>query len=268
MRIKGFSLCCGARRVAGEGGTGLLGLNTAKTLELSWRHLDTTVLAETDLPGGASEETNTIGVERLVDGSSAGLGASKRDVAMFLLGLGLLALAEVLDDSSLHSELDPIQRHEPDNVLEIGQVNNSLGGETKYKTYPDPDNTDPAAGDTVDLGEAPVGVGSDDGRDKLSNGEGTEESVRRALHEEEAVRTGDEDERLRDNGNLEVDDHVNARVVHILSFARRSRVLDAELVLEEGRLHDNENEGNSIAQNSVSIGQVKQERTTYVDMVR
>lgn len=58
----------------------------------------------------------------------------------------------------------------------------------------------------MNLREAPVTVDSDDGRNELGNAEGTHESERGSLHEEEAVRTRDEDERLRDDRDLQVHD--------------------------------------------------------------
>ena len=93
----------------------------------------------------------------------------------------------------------------------------------------------------MDVSEAPVGVDGDDGRDELSQAEREHESVGRTLHEEEAVRTRDEDERLRDDGNLEVDDRVQLRVVRVDGEGRREA--DTELVLEEGRLLDDDDKG-------------------------
>ena len=72
------------------------------------------------------------------------------------------------------------------------------------------------------------------------------EGERRALHEEEAVRTRDEDEGLRDDGDLEVDDGVELGVV----VAGRRGVEaagegDTELVVEPSRLDDDRNERNA-----------------------
>ena len=114
---------------------------------------------------------------------------------------------------------------------------------TRKTTYPNPDDTNPATRDRVNLGEAPVGEASNDRRDELRNAEGTHERVRGTLHEEEAVRTGDEDKSLRDNGNLEVDDHVELRVVVVDAAGGRVE-LDTELVLEERRLDDRDNKDN------------------------
>ena len=117
----------------------------------------------------------------------------------------------------------------------------------RTETYPNPDDTNPATRDGLDLREAPVAVCGDDRRDELRNAEGTHEGERRTLHEEEAVRTRDEDEGLRDDGNLEVDDRVELGVVVVL----RGRVSaagegDAELVVEPGRADDDRNEGNTV----------------------
>ena len=109
-------------------------------------------------------------------------------------------------------------------------------------TYPDPNDTNPTTRDGLDLGEAPVAVSSDDRRDELRNAEREEESVGRAFHEEESVRTSDEDERLGNDSNLEVCNHVQLRVVAVHARAGGGRQRDAELVLEEGGLNDDNNE--------------------------
>ena len=113
-------------------------------------------------------------------------------------------------------------------------------------TYPDPNNTNPSARDGVNLSEAPVGVSSDDGRNELRNGEGTHESDRRTLHEEETMRTGDEDQSLRDDGDLEVDNHVELPVV-VVARSRGSAVVerDTEFVVEPSGLDNDRNEGNA-----------------------
>lgn len=72
----------------------------------------------------------------------------------------------------------------------------------------------------MNLGEAPVTVCSNNGGNELSQTEREHQGEGRALHEEEAMRTGDEDESLRDNGNLEVDDHVKLRVIVIAGSGR------------------------------------------------
>lgn len=111
--------------------------------------------------------------------------------------------------------------------------------------YPDPDDTDPTTRDGTNLGEAPVTVGSNDRRDKLSDTEGTEESERRTLHEEESVRTGDEDQSLGDDGDLEVDNHVQLLIVVVDGLTRCVSESNTELVLEESGVEDDSNEGNT-----------------------
>ena len=118
----------------------------------------------------------------------------------------------------------------------------------KRRTYPDPDNTNPATRDTLDVGEAPVGVGGDDGRDDLSDDEGTHERKGGTLHEAETVRASDEDERLGNDSDLEVRNHVQLRVVAVHTRASGRRQRDTELVLEEGRLNDDNNEDDAARQ--------------------
>lgn len=90
--------------------------------------------------------------------------------------------------------------------------------------------------------EAPVSVGCDDRRDKLSKTESSHECRGRAFHEEEAMRTGDENQSLRDDGDLEVDDHVKLTIIGL----HRGRLqMDMEFTLEEGGLHDNDNQCNA-----------------------
>lgn len=122
----------------------LLSLNAAETLELLG--LDAHTLAEADLASGTTNERGTVGVERLVDRGGARLGAGHRDT----LGLslsgggsgGFVTVAEVLDDSRLHSELDPVERHEPYNVLEkeirldLCRHNESIRRLTQTQTIP------------------------------------------------------------------------------------------------------------------------------------
>lgn len=83
-------------------------------------------------------------------------------------------------------------------------------------TYPDPNDPDPATRDAVNLGESPVGKASNDGGHELGKAEGNHESGRWALHEEESMRTGDEDKSLRDDGDLKIHNHVQLRIVMVL----------------------------------------------------
>jgi hypothetical protein len=100
-------------------------------------------------------------------------------------------------------------------------------------TYQDPNDSDPATRNGANLGEAPVAVRGDDGRNELGNAEGEEQGSRGTLHEEETVRPSHENESLRDDGNLEVDDHVEHTIVGSWDAWRVFEV-DAKLILEEG----------------------------------
>jgi hypothetical protein len=99
-----------------------------------------------------------------------------------------------------------------------------------------PDDTNPTSRNTSDEGETPVTESGDDGRDQLGETEGQEQGDRGTLHEEESVRSGDKDQGLRDDGDLEVDDHVHLTSVGVLV------TLDAKLVLEEGGVVDDDEE--------------------------
>ena len=111
-------------------------------------------------------------------------------------------------------------------------------------TYPDPNDTNPTTRNRLNVGEAPVAVRRDDRRDELGNAERTHEGERRTLHEEEAVRTRDEDESLRDDGNLEVDDRVKLGVVVVDSLVSATGEGDTELVVEPGGPDDDGDKGN------------------------
>ena len=113
----------------------------------------------------------------------------------------------------------------------------------RTETYPNPDDTNPATLNSLNLSEAPVTVRGDDGRHELGETEGAEQRDRGTLHEEEAVRTRDEDEGLRDDGDLEVDDHVELAVVVVDGVAALEG--NTELVLEERGLDDGANEGDT-----------------------
>jgi hypothetical protein len=95
----------------------------------------------------------------------------------------------------------------------------------------------------VNLGESPVSVRGDERRNQLSNTEGAQQGEGRPLHEEKSMRTRDEDERLRDDCDLEINDHVQLRVGCDLHGAASEA--DAEFILEEGRLYDDDDERNS-----------------------
>ena len=88
-------------------------------------------------------------------------------------------------------------------------------------------------------------AGNDRG-DEPSKAERSHECVRGSFHEEESVRTGDEDEGLRDDSDLQVDDHVELVVVVIDRRATGALEVDAELVLEEGSLDDDDDEDDTV----------------------
>ena len=117
-------------------------------------------------------------------------------------------------------------------------------GSTTYKleTYPNPDNTNPSTRDGPDVGEAPVGICGDDRRHELGDTERAEESGRRTLHEEEPMRTGDENEGLGDDSDLQVDNHVELRVVRFGGSCLES---DTKFVLEEVGFHDDDDQSNA-----------------------
>ena len=98
----------------------------------------------------------------------------------------------------------------------------------------------------MDVGEAPVGEGSDDGGDKLSKCEGSHESERGALHEEETVRPGNEDEGLRNDRNLEVDNRVQDTVVVVVRLNSLILEVNTELVVEERGLDADSNKSNPV----------------------
>ena len=97
----------------------------------------------------------------------------------------------------------------------------------------------------MNLREAPVTVRGNDRRHELSDAEGTHESERRALHEEETVRTRDEDEGLRDDGNLEVDDGVELRVVVVGRLARTTGKGRTKRIGKPGSADNDRDEGDS-----------------------
>ena len=104
-------------------------------------------------------------------------------------------------------------------------------------TYPDPNDSDPTTRNGTNVSEAPVSVRGDDRGNKLGNTEGQEQGDRGALHEEESVRAGDEDEGLRNDRDLEVDNHVERTIVGDWD-TRPVLEVDAEFVLEEIGLQD------------------------------
>jgi len=203
-------------RSALESRAGLLSLDGREPGKLVLGHRDLGTALEP--VGSTAEERGTVRVHGLVAGGSAleaGLGGGIESWGSS--SLGGLALLEVLDDGGLEGELDQVEGEVPDDV-------------------PDPDNSNPATRDSSDPGEPPVTVSGNDGRDELSDTEGDHEGGGRALSPRGAVRTGDEDEGLGDDGDLEVDDHVSSPVVDVVALGEG---LDTEPALKEvGVAHD------------------------------
>lgn len=135
--------------------------------------------------------------------------------------LGSLSLLEVGNDRSLEGKLDEIEGEVPDDV-------------------PNPDDSDPSTRDTSDVGEAPVSVSGNNRGDQLSDTESTHKRIRRSLGPRRSVRSSDEDKRLRDDGDLEVDNHVSSVVVDVGSC----NGVDTESVLEEVGVSHNGEQGN------------------------
>ena len=208
---------------------GLRSLDGAEAAKLV--RLDVDLATETDTTGRTADEADTVRVQTLVDGRRTGLGASERDTTSLdrLLPLCFqMTFSEVPDNSRLHEELDPVEGDEPDDV-------------------PHPDDANPATRDSLDVGEAPVSVRSDDRRDDLRNDEGEHQGNGRPLHEAESVRTRNEDERLRNDSDLQVDNGVKFLVVVVNTASLKLSVeRDVELVLEEVCLDDDNNKNNPV----------------------
>jgi hypothetical protein len=98
----------------------------------------------------------------------------------------------------------------------------------------------------VDLREAPIAKASNNGGDQLSKAECKEQCRRRTFHKEEAVGPSDENQRLRDDGDLQVNDHVQLRIVVVLLTIPAIGQMHLELPLEEGRLENDNDKHNTI----------------------
>jgi len=175
-----------------ESSTGGDGLSRGESSEFPVIGVD--AATENRVAVGPLNEAGTVRVERLVNGGSSG------GCALELVGRdGLVERYWWLEhaDNGTHSKLDEVKRQEPDDV-------------------PDPDNSNPGARDTFNIGEAPVTESSNQRRDELGDNEGTKQSCRGALHEEPSVGSGDKDQGLGNDGNLKVDDHVQTGVILVL----------------------------------------------------
>lgn len=81
-------------------------------------------LAEADLASSTLDERNAILVERLVNGTHARLAATEGNTSGGFRGEStFVTRTEPFDNGSPHTEFDPIQRDEPDDVLEKGWIN-------------------------------------------------------------------------------------------------------------------------------------------------
>lgn len=81
------------------------------------------------------------------------------------------------------------------------------------------------------------------------------------------MRTGDENERLGDDGNLEVDNHVELGIVVFDGQAGCGVQVDAEGVLEEVGVDDDRNKGNTVRNPSAQVNKIVR-RETYVEAVK
>lgn len=222
----GKEYLAGATRIASEGGTGVVSLNAAEAGKLVGINVD--LLTKANFPSRTTQEGDTVGIEGFVDGGSAGLSSVERNIATLspdhlFLGFALPTLAKRLNDSRFHGKLDQIERKEPDNI-------------------PNPDDPDPSTLDGVDLREAPIGVSGNDTGHNLCNDESHQQRIGRSLSEEESVSTSDENQSLRDNGNLKVNDHMDLRVVGIFGRPRSISESRAEFVEEEVGVQDSQHE--------------------------
>ena len=113
-------------------------------------------------------------------------------------------------------------------------------GPTRLVTHPNPNDADPRTINLLDVSETPIGKAGDDRGHELCEAEGTHQRIRRTFHEEESMGASDEDERLRNNGDLEVDNCVQLFII-VVDLTRVGVQMDVELALEEVRLEDHDN---------------------------
>lgn len=195
----------------------MLGLNRGESVEFVLGHVDLLSLAQTDSVDGSRQPRGSVGVQGLVSRlSSSDRGTSGVD-RVGESGLSSLSLLESLDDGELEGELDQVEGEVPDDV-------------------PHPNDTDPSTGDVVHVRETPITETGDDGGNELGQTEGKHKSDGRSFHPGEAMRSSDEDQCLRDNGDLEVNDHVQSSVVDTLVG------IDTELAFEEVGVVDDDEE--------------------------
>ena len=137
-------------------------------------------------------------------------------------------------------------------------------------THPNPDDTDPTSFDRCKLREAPVTVRGNDRRDKLSEAECSHESERWTLHEEPTVRTRDEDERLRNDSYLQIDDGVQFRIVVVASSGSSAVTeMNTELAVEPICSDADGDEGNPEKKGQTLVKLQREiAGQTYVESVR
>lgn len=209
----------GSGRSALQSSTTLLSLDGGETAELVLGHGDLGSTLETHTTGGTGEERGSVRVEGLVSGCG-----TLEFVSVFVDkswgGLSGLSSLKSGDDGTLEQEFDQVEGEVPDNV-------------------PDPDDTDPSTGDGFNISETPVGETGNDGGNQLSETEGKHQSDGWSLSPGWTVGTGDEDQSLGDDSDLEVDDHVETVIVNVLVCG------DAKLALEEVGVVDNNEEDDS-----------------------
>jgi hypothetical protein len=112
------SLCSGSpARVPRQSRSDVLYLDARESLELILFHRH--LLTKANLPSRSLDERHTIGVQGLVDRRSTRLGLRNWDTSLsrcFFDGPSSTG-ANVFYNSSLHGELDPVERDEPDDIL-------------------------------------------------------------------------------------------------------------------------------------------------------
>ena len=187
-------------------------------LLLSSRHTRSSVTKDSTLR--LVKERGSVRVEGLVSGKSPGDGSSSAGSSSSLVsssldfsGLSSSLGLEVLDDGSLHGELDQVHGEElwrerrerkrgqfgrreergesrrrggrggRERRREEEREGRKGGRKKEHATNPDdvpnPDDSDPSSRDSLDVGEAPISESGDDGRDELSETEGKHQSGRR-----------------------------------------------------------------------------------------
>lgn len=210
LRVPCFYLCTCARWVTRKCLTRVVRLDATEPLQLLrlYAHL----LAKANLADSTANERRPVRVHRLVYGCSARLGPNHRDACLSTSTssrcLGhLVTIAEVLDNCGLHRELDQVEGNKPDDILPRTHQN-TWHEQMEKKSYPNPNYANPGTRNLLDVCESPIRKTGDDRGDKLRQAECTHQRKRWTLHEKKSMRASDENECLRDDCNLEVDNGV------------------------------------------------------------